>query len=64
VLRDVISSMDLAVYPMIAMVLFMGVFIAISLRTLRRSKNREHRHAAELPLRDDTPGIPSGEADQ
>jgi hypothetical protein len=52
-LTDVMSSMDLAVYPQIALVLFLGVFAAVSIRTLRRGSADELRRGSRLPLEEE-----------
>jgi cbb3-type cytochrome oxidase subunit 3 len=42
------------VYTEVALVLFLGVFIAITIRTFLPSRRRELDAAARLPLEDDT----------
>ncbi len=61
-LRDVVSSLDLSVYPTIAMVLFIAVFCVVSFRAIRAGKTGEHDQVAQLPLREDVPELGSGEA--
>jgi cbb3-type cytochrome oxidase subunit 3 len=55
-LTDIMSSMDLAVWPMAALVIFVGVFAAIMFRSFKRGSADVHRRAAQLPLSDD--GLP------
>ena len=50
-LSDLMAGMDLAVYPTIALVIFLGVFWAVARRAWRMPKPEQH-HAATLPLRD------------
>ncbi len=52
-LVDVLSSVDLSVYPEAAIVIFLGVFLLTTLRVLRRPRTEIER-AARLPL-DDSP---------
>lgn len=52
-LSDVMSYAQLSVYTEIALVLFLGVFIAITIRTFLPSRRREHELAARMPLEDD-----------
>lgn len=49
-LTDVMSAMDLAVYPQVAMVLFMAVFVSVAWRVLSKPRREEHARAARLPL--------------
>lgn len=51
-LSDIMSHMDLAFYPKIALAIFAGVFILVSIRVLRASRG-EMKDAANLPLDDD-----------
>lgn len=53
-LTDLMSAAQLATYPEIAMVIFMGVFVAISVRLLL-NRDRDHaewERARNLPLND------------
>lgn len=52
-LSDIMSYADLSHYAEIALVLFLGVFIAITIRTFLPSRNRELYEASLLPLEDD-----------
>lgn len=52
-LTDIMSSMDLAVWPIAALVIFVGVFAVIMFRSFKRGSAATHRRAAELPLSDD-----------
>ena len=60
-LTDIVSSANLTVFPKLALVLFIGVFIAVSIRTLLNRDPRGVARAAALPLEHDafepaTPG--------
>lgn len=53
-LSDIMGHLDLAVYPIVAMVIFLGIFAGVCLRVFRRGRNEEFRNAASLPLEDST----------
>jgi cbb3-type cytochrome oxidase subunit 3 len=53
-LSDIMSYAKLSVYTEVALVLFLGVFIAITIRTFLPSRRTELDAAARLPLEDDT----------
>ncbi len=62
-LTDLMSSMDLAVYPQVAMVIFMGVFAGVAWRTYARGgagAAEAHRRMALLPLEEGRP-VPPGD---
>ena len=52
--KDVISHVDLSLFPQVAMVLFLLVFLAVLVRVARRSGPDAEvwRRAASLPLED------------
>lgn len=50
---EIISSFGLAAFPIMAMPVFILVFVAISIRSMARSRRAEHARAAALPLDDD-----------
>lgn len=52
-LSDIMSAMDLAVWPQIAMVLFLGAFGTIVVWTFLPRNKIKHGQAAELPLNDE-----------
>ena len=56
-LSDIMSYADLSEYAQVALVLFFGVFVAITLRTFAPSRSRELDQVARLPLDDE--GVPS-----
>lgn len=49
-LSDIMSYADLSAYTEVAMVLFIGVFIAVTIRTFLPSRRAELDAAAHLPL--------------
>jgi hypothetical protein len=51
-LSDIMSRLDLAVYPEVALVLFLGVFAAVMIRVYGRSRSQEMSRAASMPLED------------
>ena len=54
-LADVMSHAGLAGYAVIAMILFLGAFVAIVVRVAKRSAGAEFEEARRLPLDDDRP---------
>ena len=56
-LSDIMSYMDLAFYPKIAMAIFAGVFVLILIRVWRASR-AEMSDAAHMPLDDDNGSNP------
>jgi cbb3-type cytochrome oxidase subunit 3 len=54
-LSDVMSSMGLAAYAEIAMVIFLAVFLAVALQLLRKKNIEAYERARLIPLDDDTP---------
>lgn len=55
-LSDIMSRMDLTIWPVAALVIFLGIFILIAMRTMSRSVT-ELRHEASLPLQDESERI-------
>ena len=51
-ISDIVSHMDLATYPQVALVIFLTVFAAVSWRVLRNGHARDYAEAARLPLED------------
>jgi cbb3-type cytochrome oxidase subunit 3 len=52
-LSDIMSYAQLSFYTEVALVLFLGVFIAITIRTFLPSRRAELEAASRLPLDDD-----------
>ncbi|MFY7922989.1 MAG: cbb3-type cytochrome oxidase subunit 3 [Gemmatimonas sp.] len=52
-LSDIMSYAQLSFYTEVALVLFLGVFIAITIRTFLPSRRGELEAASRLPLEDD-----------
>jgi cbb3-type cytochrome oxidase subunit 3 len=51
-LTDIVSNMNLATYPQIALIIFLAVFAAITWRVVRNRHSRDYAEAAQLPLQD------------
>lgn len=51
-LSEIMSRMDLTVWPIAALVIFVGVFIVVARRAFARTSS-ENEHAAAMPLSDD-----------
>jgi len=54
-LSEMIAHLSPSQLTEIAMVIFLVVFVAVSLRALRKNQRPIHEHAVELPLADDAP---------
>ncbi len=52
-LTDIMSHMDLAVWPTIGLIIFLVVFAAVVLRVMT-SKRTDNERMAAMPLADDT----------
>ena len=52
-LSELMSSMDLSVYPQVALVLFLAVFVSVTWRIFTRRGREECRAHALLPLDED-----------
>jgi hypothetical protein len=52
-LSDIMSHAGLAIYPTIALVIFLAVFVGVSIRVLARRTHERDRVASLLPLTDD-----------
>jgi|GEM_PF-3588285 len=61
-LSDTIRHIDLSVWPEAALVLFVGVFVVVTLRTLRAGKAYERTMAAAA-LDEGTPIVVSAEGE-
>lgn len=51
-MSELMSSMDLWVWPSMALIIFIAVFVAIVRRTLNKSRREEFDRAGQLPLSD------------
>ncbi len=58
-LSDIMSNAGLSMYAQVALVLFLGVFIAITIRTFAPSNRRALEEASLLPLDDGTTVAPT-----
>ena len=52
-LSDIMGNAGLSMYAQVALVLFLAVFIAITIRTFAPSRRRELDEAAMIPLNDE-----------
>ena len=57
-LTDIMSGLNLSIYPQIALVIFITVFAGVLLRVFSRSRNSEFERAAHLPLNEDGDSAP------
>jgi cbb3-type cytochrome oxidase subunit 3 len=56
-LSDIMGNAGLSIYAQIALVMFLAVFIAITIRTWAPSRRRELHEASMLPLNDELPAV-------
>ncbi len=56
-LSDIMSSMGLAFYPTIALVIFFAVFLVVTVRTYSRRAKPDFDHAASLPFTEASPAV-------
>ena len=56
---DVVSAMDLTVYPIAGLVIFLGVYALVTIRTLR-SHPSDMKHHAAMALDADEPHASEG----
>ncbi len=52
-LSDIMSSVDLTLFPKIALLLFLAAFAALMIRTFTRFAGGRDTIAASMPLQDD-----------
>jgi cbb3-type cytochrome oxidase subunit 3 len=53
-LSDIVGHLDLATYPIVAMVIFLAVFAGVCLRVFSKGRGEEFARAASMPL-DESP---------
>lgn len=56
-LSDIMGNAGLSMYAQVALVMFLAVFIAVTIRTWAPSRKREMDEAAMLPLNDELPAV-------
>ena len=49
-LSEIMSQMDLSVYPQLALILFFVVFAGVAVRVFSKKRAKEYEKAAQLPL--------------
>ena len=52
-LTDIMSGLNLSIYPQIALVIFVAIFTGVLIRVFSRSRQSEFERAANLPLNED-----------
>jgi len=52
-LSDIMSAADLDVWPQMALVIFIAVFVGVVIKTFAKSQQQKHEEARYLPLEDD-----------
>lgn len=53
-LSDIMGNMDLTIWPQVALVIFIGLFIGIVIRTFSKSRRPAQEEASRIPLQDDS----------
>lgn len=56
-MSDVVSSMNMTIFPIVGLVIFLGVFVVVVVRAVRSSSDDAH-HAAHIPLDDEVAPAP------
>jgi len=56
-LSDIMGNAGLSMYAQVALIMFLAVFIAVTIRTWVPSRKREMDEAAMLPLNDELPAV-------
>jgi len=56
-LSDIMGNAGLSMYAQVALVIFLAVFIAVTIRTWAPSRRRQMQEDAMLPLNDDMPAV-------
>lgn len=54
--RALFEGMDLHLFPVVGMLLFLAIFAAVLLRIARRDREGTYQRMAAMPLRDDKEG--------
>jgi cbb3-type cytochrome oxidase subunit 3 len=54
-LSSIVSKAGLGSYAEIALLIFLAVFVAVTVHTLRKKREAEFEHASRLPLDDAAP---------
>lgn len=47
---DIIGSLNISTYPQVALIIFIAVFIAVSVRLFTKTTREQYKGAGELPL--------------
>jgi len=61
-LVDVMSASGLSIYAIVALVLFVGAFVAVVAMIFAPGASAQHKYASQLPLDDDSvqPAVRAG----
>lgn len=51
--RDLFENVSLTALPIAAMLLFLGIFVAVIVRVSRKARAATYEQMAQLPLQDD-----------
>lgn len=51
--RDLFENVPLTVLPIIAMLMFLGIFVAVIVRISKKARAATYEQMAQLPLQDD-----------
>lgn len=57
-LSDIMSHANLALYPEVALVIFLSVFVLICAKVFLFTDKSDHDEAARIPLSSDEPATP------
>lgn len=51
-LSELMSHMDLATYPQVALVIFLAIFVGVCVRTFSKGRKETYDRLARIPLTD------------
>ena len=54
-LSELMSQMNLATYPQVALILFLAIFVVVTVRTFSKHRRATYEELAHMPLRSDEP---------
>jgi len=56
-LRELLGSSTLHILPLLAMCIFLAMFVGVVVHALQRARRPQFDHMASLPLEDDSNGV-------
>ena len=62
-LSEIMQNADLTVYPKVGLIIFLGVFLLVTYRTLRMKRNNDLAALAHLALEEDSPAAGASKGD-